>query len=687
MSRKDFDHRLRITPEKPGVYIMKDARDKVLYVGKASSLKNRIRSYFGSPNNLAPKIQRMVSRVADYEFIVTDSEAEALILECTLIKKYRPPYNTRLKDDKTYPYIKIDLAEDFPQVYITRRVAQDGARYFGPFATSGSVRKTLDLLKKLFPYRSCTKVITGKDPRPCLEYYINRCVAPCIGAVTSEEYHKVTQQVIMFMEGKTERVVDDIRKRMEESSEDLEFERAAVLRDQIHSIQQVMEEQRIKVASSANYDLDAIAMAEGQDEAWVEVFFIRQGKLIGRDHFMMEGTQDDPPGHILAEFIKQFYQSASFIPPRIILQYPLEEEKLIQDWLKEKRGASMALARPLRGEQHKLIKMVAENAAQGLTQMRAKWLSNADAVQQAMAELQEELSLSKVPSRIECYDISNIQGTNAVGSMVTFQDGLPKPAHYRRFRIKTIESINDYAMMQEVLRRRFKRMAALKGKGNPPNPPLARGGQEGFPLSPLEEGSQREEDIHPHPFDKLRAGSDPLPSRERESLTPSPSPIGRGVTEGRGEGFPITGEDSWGIIPDLVLIDGGKGHLSAALEVFLELGIDFIPLASIAKENEWLFVPQTPEPIVLPANSQSLYLVQRIRDEAHRFAITYHRKLRSKASIASSVDLVPGIGPKRKRMLMRRFGSIKGIKDAAIDDIASVPGMTRSLAVRLKESL
>ena len=626
---KDFAHRLRIIPEKPGVYMMKDAREGVLYVGKASSLKNRVRSYFGSPTNLVPKIRRMVARVEDFEFIVTDTEAEALILECTLIKRFKPPYNARLKDDKTYPYIKIDLTEDFPQVYITRKAAQDDARYFGPFATAGSVRKTLDLLKKLFPYRSCTKVITGRDPRPCLEYHINRCVAPCTGNVNKEEYHDVVQQVIMFMEGKTDRVVDDIRRNMEDASENLEFERAAVLRDQIRSIQQVTEEQRIKVASIVGHDMDAIAMAEGQDQAWVEVFFIRQGKLIGRDHFIMEGTQDDSPGHVLEEFIKQFYQSAPYIPPRLILQYPLEDGNLIQEWLKERRGGAVAVVRPQRGEQHKLIKMVAENAAQGLTQSQAKWLSNADAVQQAMAELQEELNLPNPPRRIECYDISNIQGTNAVGSMVTFQNGAPKPAHYRRFKIKAVEGINDYAMMQEVLRRRFKRMAGLKSKIN----------------------------------DKDK---------------------NEGQEEG---GAPPGSEENWDIIPDLVLIDGGKGHLSASLEVFLEMGIDFIPLASLAKENEWLFVPQTPEPIALPSNSQALYLVQRVRDEAHRFAITYHRKLRSKASVSSSIDLVSGIGPKRKRMLMRRFGSLKGIKDATIDDIAAVPGMTRSLAVRLKECL
>ena len=628
MERRDFAHMLRITPEKPGVYMMKDTAGKVIYVGKAANLKNRIRSYFGSPHNLATKIQKMVSKVADFEYIITDSEPEAIILECTIIKKYRPRYNARLKDDKSYPYLKIDLTEDFPQVYITRRVNQDGARYFGPFATANSVRKTLDLLKKLFPYRSCTKVITGKDPRPCLEYYINRCVAPCIGAVNREEYLKVVEQVIMFMEGKTEKVVDDLRQKMEEAASLLEFEKAAVVRDQLRNIQKVIDEQRIKVASNSSQDLDAIALADGQDQAWVEIFFIRQGKLIGRDHFIMEGTQGDPPGHIMAEFIKQFYQSSSFIPRRILLQWPLEEVELINNWLRKKRGAAVSLVRPMRGEQRKLIKMVAENASQGLSQMRAKWLSNTDIVQQAMAELQEELSLPNLPSRIECYDISNIQGTNAVGSMVTFQDGMPKPAHYRRFRIKAVEGIDDYAMMQEVLRRRFKRLASLKGKGS--------GAQ------PLEH--------------HLENGS-----RDRE--------------------------ESWGIVPDLVLIDGGKGHLSAALEVFLELGLDFIPLSSIAKENEWLFVPQTPEPIVLPPTSQALHLMQRLRDEAHRFAITYHRKLRSKSSVTSSVDLVRGIGPKRKRMLIRHFGSIKGIRDAAVDEIAAVPGMTRSLAVRLKESL
>ena len=631
MDRREFAHRLRITPGKPGVYLLKDSAQQVLYVGKASNLRSRVSSYFGAPQGLNPKIRRLVERVADYEFIVTDTDAEAIILECTLIKKHRPTYNARLKDDKSYPYLKIDLTEEFPQVYITRRVRGDGARYFGPFATAGSVRKTLDLLKKLFPYRSCTKPITGTDPKPCLEYHIDRCVGPCIGAVDKEGYRRVIEQVILFMEGKTEGVVDELHQRMASAAEVLEFERAAVLRDQIRNIQKTAEEQRIKVASNAVQDMDAIAMAQGQDESWIEVFFVRQGKLTGRDHFIMEGTQDDSPGHVLAEFIKQFYQSASFLPRRIIVQHTLEDEVQIQAWLREKKGRAVVLARPQRGDQHRLIRMVAENASQGLTQRRAKWLADTDAVQQAMLELQEELNLPNLPRRIECYDISNIQGTNSVASMVTFQDGFPKSSHYRTFRIKDVEGIDDYSSMQEVLRRRFQKLAAVKGKG--------QAGEDG--QTPLISTSR--------------------PRKEQEG--------------------------AWNIVPDLVLIDGGKGHLSASLEVFLELGIDFIPLASLAKENEWIFVPQTPEPIVLASNSQGLYLVQRVRDEAHRFAITYHRKLRSKGSVASAVDYVSGIGPKRKRMLLRRFGSLKAIKEAGIEDLTSVPGITRSLALRLKEQL
>ncbi|MDA0733295.1 MAG: excinuclease ABC subunit UvrC [Chloroflexi bacterium] len=618
MAKPLFEHRLRVTPEKPGVYLMKDAQDNVLYVGKALVLRNRLRSYFGSPKGLPTKIRRMVAQMADFEFIVTDTESEALILENTLIKRYQPYYNARLKDDKTYPYLKVDLNEEFPRVYITRQVAKDGARYFGPFATASSVRHTMDLVKKLFPYRSCTKTITGTDPRPCLEYFIHRCVAPCSGYATRDDYAEVVQQVILFMEGNTEVVTRDLREKMTEASGNLEFERAGVLRDQIRGIDKVVEEQQIKVDCSPGTDMDAIAMAQGTNETWVEVFFIRRGKLIGRDRFLMEGTEGDSPGLILGQFTKQFYQAALVIPPTILLQHELEEDQLIRDWIKERRGGAVKLLYPKRGHNKKLLDVVAENASHGLVQQRVKWLSNSDVIQQAVAELQEELSLPALPQRMECYDISHIQGTNVVGSMVVFQDGKPKPGHYRRFQIKTVEGVDDYASMQEMLRRRFKRLATARAKSQ-------RDGEES--------------------------------------------------------------SDSWGIVPDLVLIDGGKGHLSAALEVFLELGLDDVPLASLAKENEWLYVPHTPEPIILPRKSQSLYLVQRLRDEAHRFAITYHRNLRSKGSLRSSIDMVTGIGPKRKRMLLRRFGSVQAIKEAPLDEIAAVPGLTRSLALRLKQTL
>ena len=617
-----IEQRLQVTPERPGVYLMKDARASVLYVGKASVLRNRLRTYFGAPSGQANKIRRMMGHVHDFEYIVTDTEAEALILENTLIKRYRPRYNARLKDDKTYPYLKIDLAEEFPRVYITRKVNQDGGRYFGPFATAGTVRQTMDLVKRLFPYRSCTKTITGTDPRPCLEYFINRCVAPCTGFASQDEYAKVIQQVILFMEGDTETVTDDLKQNMQRAADKLEFERAAVLRDRIRGVEKVAEEQRIKVDSNPISDMDLLAVAQGTNESWVEVFFIRHNKLIGRDHFMMEGTQDESPGLVLGQFIKQFYQSAASIPPHVLVQHPLEDGEVIREWLRGLRGRSVRLLQPQRGVHKQLIDTVAENAVQGLSQHRVKWLDNADVIQEAITELQEELSLPGSPHRMECYDISHIQGSNSVGSMVVFENGRPKPAHYRRFKVKTVEGVDDYESIREVLRRRLKRLGQA-----------------------------------------------------------------RAAQHAAGEGSVPAEGDTWGILPDLLLIDGGKGQLSAALEVLLELGLDDIPLASLAKENEWLYVPHTPEPIVLPRNSQALYLVQRIRDEAHRFAITYHRNLRSKSSLRSPIDMVSGIGPKRKRMLMRRFGTLQGIKDASIDDIASVPGMTRSLALLLKQTI
>jgi len=619
-----LSEQLKATPTKPGVYLLKDAQGDVLYVGKASSLRHRLQSYFNSTHNMETKIRNLVSKVRDFEFIVTESEAEALILENTFIKNRRPKYNTRLKDDKTYPYLKIGLNESFPQVYITRRVINDGARYFGPYASAGSVRKTMYLLKKLFPYRSCTREITGNDERPCLEHFINRCVAPCIGAADKDEYRNVIDQVVMFMEGRTEPVVKDLQNKMEAAANALEFERASLLRDQLRAIERVTEGQ--KVVSLAEEDQDVIALAQGRDEAWVEVFFVRRGKLIGRDHFIMGGVHDDAPTRVMADFIKQYYNSVPEIPPRLLLQYPLDDGDLIHEWLEQKRGKKVEIMVPERGKKHKLVEMVAENANRGFEQLKVKWLANTDTLESAMEEIQERLNLPRMPRRMECYDISNIQGNTPVGSMVVFENGVSKPSHYRRFKIKTVKGIDDYSMMQEMLRRRFQRLGRSKNTVEPTDNE-----------SPVEDGGKQVQ--------------------------------------------------AWGIIPDLVLIDGGKGHLNAVVEVFLELGIDNVPLASLAKQHEEIFVRDTPESIMLPRSSPSLFLVQRLRDEAHRFAITYHQKSRTKNGMQSAIDLVPGIGPKRKRMLIRTFGSVRGVKEASLEELASVSGMTPTLAQKVKEFL
>ena len=601
---------------------MRDGSGSILYVGKAASLRHRLSSYFASPAGLPPKIRRMLKKLADFEFIVTESEQEALILECNLIKEHQPPYNARLKDDKSYPFIKLDLTEEFPLVYVTRKVADDGARYFGPYANATSVRRTLALLKKLFPYRSCTKTITGTDDRPCLDYYIHRCVGPCIGAASKDQYREIIDQVAMFLEGKTDNVVNGIRARMEEASETLEFERAAALRDQIQAIEKVHEGQKVLHLTSENVDI--IAAAQGKRESWVEVFFIRQGKLIGRDNFLMHSTPDDSMDDVLSAFVKQFYDTTAYVPPKIIVHQPISDLDTIEEWLTRKRGTKVRIYVPQRGEKRKLAQMVADNAFQSLEQLTIRRIHEETSNTSAMEELQEALSLPNVPRRIECYDISNIQGTNSVGSMVVFEDGKPKTSHYRRFKIKTVEGVDDYSSMREVLTRRFKRLSEAR--------------------------------------------------KENKSNGSASANVSKN-------------SDTWGIIPDLVIIDGGKGHLGAALQVFLELGIDDVPLSSLAKENEELFVPHSPEGIVLPRNSPALFLVQRVRDEAHRFAITFHRQRRSKKSIQSAMDLVPGIGPKRKRMLMRKFGSLKGIREAPLEDIAAVPGMTMRVARALKSQI
>jgi len=617
MTEKRFSERLKRTPTAPGVYRMHSDSGEILYVGKASNLRNRLRSYFVKSSHTDAKVKTLVKILADFDFIVTESEQEALILECNLIKEHQPRFNSRLKDDKSYPFIKIDTTEDFPQVYITRNVQKgSGARYFGPFASAGSVRRTLSLLKKLFPYRSCTKTITGNDTRACLDYHIKRCAGPCIGAADKNEYSEIIDQVSLFLEGNTGQIVKALRTRMKESAENLEFEKAAALRDQITAIDKVNEGQKVLSLNSQNMDI--IGCAQWLSEAWVEAFFIRKGKLIGRDNYLMHvGEEDDLPS-IQTAFIKQFYGVTPYVPPLIVTQYPVNQDiDSLLAFLSEKRQATVRFATPKRGDRKKLVDMVVDNASRGMDQLKITRFSESGRDDTAMGELQEALNLPALPRRIECYDISNIQGTNAVGSMVVFENGSPKSRDYRRFQIKTVQGVDDYSMMREMLTRRFRRLVS--------------------------------------------------PDNQIESGTSSSSK-----------------NSSWTEQPDLVLIDGGKGHLSSALQVFLELGIHDIPLASLAKENEELFVPQTPEPIVLSRNSNGLFLVQRARDEAHRFAITYHRKKRAKTTIRSSLDMIPGVGPKRRKHLLRKFGSVKNLKSAKTTEIASTPGITLKLAEKIK---
>jgi len=604
METRFLKQQLKILPVKPGVYIFKDEADNVLYVGKATSLYHRVGSYFSSPHSLSQKVQRMVARISDFDFLVTDSEQEAILLECNLIKKYRPRYNIRLKDDKSYPYLKVSIGEDWSRVYITRRVEKDGARYFGPFASAGSIRQTLGLLRRIFPFRSCKRTITGSDSRPCLEYHIHRCLGPCIGAVSREEYRQVINQVILFLEGKQETVVRELRGKMELAAKDLEFEKAALLRDQIQAVERVIERQKI---AQAEGEMDVIALAQAREQAYVLVFFIRNGKLLERENFILQGARDEEPHQIMTSFVQQFYSSALYIPDKILLQYPLEGIPLTQKWLESKKMAKVELQVPRRGVRKELVDMVAENARLGLEKFRAKLLTEPQALAIALEEVQRELSLCHFPQLVECYDISDIQGTSAVGSMVVFEKGLPGKSHYRRFRIKSVVGANDYAMLQEVLRRRFKRVISESQKG------------------------------------------------------------------------------TWAMIPDLVLIDGGKGHLSAALEVMKEAGVDSIPCASIAKENEAIFLPQAADPIMLPPDSPALYFLQRVRDEAHRFAISYYHKVHSRESFASALDSIPGVGTKRKQALLKKFGSVKGVRQATVEELAATKGMSRSVAEVVKE--
>jgi excinuclease ABC subunit C len=606
-----INEQLKQLPANPGVYLMKDAGGKIIYVGKAGNLGNRVRSYFQPSAKLMPKTQQQVEAAQELEFFITNSEYEALILENNLIKRHRPYFNIRLKDDKGYPYIRININDDWPLVCFSREMKDDGARYFGPFTSPWSVKQTLKVLEGIFRFRSCEKPITGTEKRPCLKYHLGHCLGPCIGAVTKEEYKEAIKQIVLFLEGKRDKVIKEIGREMQTAADNLNFERAAQLRDRINAINNVIEGQKIAAKVSGNED--AIAFVIDKDQAYVMVFFVRSGKLIGRESFVLSGANAEEPKEIMTSFVKQYYASAAYFPPVILLQYPIDDKDAIQDWLKQKRQGAVEISVPRQGSKKELIQIVLQNAEQGLKQMKVKQFAAPLAMEAALQELQEKLGLPRLPERVEGYDISNIQGKEAVGSMVVFEHGRAKPAHYRRFKIKTVPEANDYAMMQEVLGRRFKRMNA----------------------------------------DKAAPDS----------------------------------KETWGIMPDLVLVDGGKGQLHVAHTVMKEAGVEALPLASLAKENEEVYRPGRSEPIVLPRNSPGLQLLQRVRDESHRFAVAYFTKVHKKKTFTSSLDNIPGIGPKRKRALLKQFGTVKGIKEASAEALATVPGFTPELVDRLKEHL
>lgn len=611
---------LKNLPTKPGVYLHKNKDGRIIYVGKAINLRHRVRSYFHK-NVDSTKTHRLRREIADIEIITTDSELEALLLENTLIKKHRPHYNIRLKDDKRYPYIKVHWKDNFPKVTVTRRMTRDGSRYFGPYTSVWAVHQTLDLLRKIFPYLTCDRTINGRDARACLYYDIKLCNGPCIGAVNQEQYRAMIKQLMDFLNGRSDHIITQLEERMSRAAEMLQFERAAEIRDQLKAVNKVVAKQ--KVIAAANTDQDVIAFAREKGDACVQIFFIRHGKLIGREYFLLEGAEDEPDKDVLQDFITQFYDDAAHIPKEVLLQHEVDEAIIIEQWLKQKRSTKVALRVPQRGQKKELVQMAAANAADTLATLRQQWAADRSKHVTAMAELQAALDLPAPPARIECYDISHTQGAQTVGSMVVFVQGAPRKSDYRRFNVKTVGN-DDYGAMKEVLTRRFQR------------------------YKDAEAG-----ELH------------------------DPSQIGK-----------IKKETAWSLLPDLLIVDGGKGQLSMAVDVLKVFGLEQeVPLAGLAKREEELFRPARLEPILLDRRSQGLYLVQRVRDEAHRFANEGHRKRRAKVGVASILDSIPGVGPKRRQTLLKHFGSLDDLRKATAEEIASVPGIPLAVAEAVKTHL
>ena len=596
---------LATLPAKPGCYLMKNAAGTIIYVGKALSLRNRVRSYFHADASHDGKTRRLVREIADIEWIVVGSELEALILEMNLIKKHRPKYNVRLKDDKRYPYIKIHWADPFPKVTVTRQMVDDGSRYFGPYTSAWAVYQTLDVLRRIFPYLTCDRVITGMDKRACLYYDIKLCTAPCIGAVNQAQYRQTISDLMDFLNGHSEEIVSRLHKEMEKASEEMRFEKAAAARDQLKAIQSIIERQKIIFATDY-LDSDVLAMARSNGEACVQIFFIRGGKLIGREYFILEGTEDEADSEVMEQFVMQFYTEAATIPQQVMLPEEIEEAKIISQWLRSKRGGEkVEFFVPKEGQPRELVQMATENATETLQALRAQWQADTHKQEQALAELQQALNLPEPPNRIECYDVSNIQGTAIVGAMVVFTQGVPDKKLYRKFNIETVVGApDDFASMEEMLTRRFRRWKASQEVETDP-------------------------------------GSKP--------------------------------DASFSFLPDLIIIDGGKGQLGRAVEVLKKFDLlDKVPVIGLAKQQEDIFLPNKSGSMMLPRHSQALYLIQRIRDEAHRYGITAHRKKRQKLGMASQLDAIPGIGPARRKSLLIHFGSVDKIREASIEELMAI---------------
>lgn len=610
----DIQEELKKLPDQPGVYIMKDEHGEIIYVGKAVVLKNRVRQYFQASANHTPKVLAMVARIREFEYIVTDNELEALILECNLIKKHKPKFNILLKDDKTYPYIKITMNEDYPRILKTRKVEKDGAKYFGPYSNVFAVNETIDLLKKIFPIKTCNKVLPrdiGKF-RPCLNYHIYQCLGPCRGDVNKEEYRALMKDICAFLSGRHEDVVKKLEEQMKAAAENLDYERAASIRNKITSLRHISEKQ--KVLSTAMEDQDVIGFAKGKTDTCIQVFFIRGGKLIGREHFIFEGVGDGETEELMASFVKQFYSTAAYVPGEVILQEDVDELNIIESWLSNKRAGRVHIRVPRRGEKLHLVEMVAQNAALALNQFREKLMNEGDAVREGLQGLADLLELPGIPSRIEAYDISNTGASEMVGSMVVFEDGKPARKEYRRFKVKSQGGQNDYGSMQEVLYRRFRHAEKE--------------------MNVAEEGAMAE-----GKFTRL---------------------------------------------PDLILLDGGLGHVNAIAQVLDELQVR-LPAYGMVKDDHHrtrgLVKPD--KEIDLAKNLPVLRLVTAIQDEAHRFALDYNKKLRKKRYAGSVLDEIEGVGPKRKKALIKHFGSVSRIREAGLDDLQAVEGINWAAAEKI----